>query len=185
MFATGEPSSSVWLGLQLMKFVCGRHGAIRYGQQPDTRRKKIPRRAQPPKSAPGPAGPHNEPVTTFAWIVLASVFVDELLVMAAFGVRGWQADPRWLLVWVLPLLAMLVWWAFASPKARYGGPVVRPVTKVLVFGLASLALWDAGHPRWAFALLAFSVVVNGLAQLPRVRSRGESLTRAETTRGGG
>lgn len=116
------------------------------------------------------------PVTVFAWIVLAGVFFDELLVMAAFGLWGWQADPRWLLVWLLPLVAMAVWYAFASPKATYGGPVVRPLTKVLVFGLATLALWDANHPLWAIALLVYSVVVNGLAQIPRVRAVGEELT---------
>ena len=43
------------------------------------------------------------------------------------------------------------------------------MVKVLVFGLASWALWDAGHHGWAIALLVFSVVVNGLAMLPRVR----------------
>ena len=115
--------------------------------------------------------------------MLAAVFADELVAMAAFGVWGWQADPRWLLVWLLPLLAMVTWWAFASPKAPYGGPVVRPVAKVLVFGLATLALWDAGHPGWALALLAFSVVVNGLSQLPQVRAVTESLSAADATRG--
>jgi hypothetical protein len=121
-------------------------------------------------------------VTAFAWIVLTAVFVDELLVMAAFGIWGWQEDPRWLLVWLLPLVAMLVWFYFASPKARYGGPVVRPVTKVLVFGLATVALWDANHPLWAMALLGYSVVVNGLAQVPQVRAMGEQLTGTEATR---
>lgn len=121
------------------------------------------------------------PVTLFAWIVLTAVFLDELLVMAAFGIWGWQADPRWLLVWLLPLVAMLVWFYFASPKARYGGPVVRPVTKVLVFGLGSLALWDANHPLWALALFGYSVVVNGLAQVPGVRKMGEQLTGTEAT----
>ena len=109
-------------------------------------------------------------VAIFGWFVLALVFLDELLAMAAFGVWGWQASPRWLLVWLLPLLAMTAWFFLASPKARYGGPVVRPVAKVLVFGLASLALWDAGHHGWAVALLAFSVVVNTLAQLPGIRA---------------
>jgi len=121
-------------------------------------------------------------MTVFAWIVLTAVFVDELLVMAAFGIWGWQEDPRWLLVWLLPLVAMLVWFYFASPKARYGGPVVRPVTKVLVFGLATVALWDANHPLWAMALLGYSVVVNGLAQVPQVRAMGEQLTGTEATR---
>jgi hypothetical protein len=64
---------------------------------------------------------------------------------------------------------MLVWFLFASPRAAYGGPVVRPVVKALVFGLASWALWDAGHPGWAVGFLVFSVVVNGLALLPFVK----------------
>ncbi len=97
------------------------------------------------------------------------VFVDELLAMAAFGVWGWQQDPRWLLVWLLPIAAMLVWFFFASPKARYGGTVVRPVAKVIVFGLATLALWDADHETWAVMFFVFSVVVNGLALLPSIR----------------
>lgn len=105
----------------------------------------------------------------FGWSVLALVFLDELLSMAAFGVWGWDRSPRWLLVWLLPLAAMTAWFLFASPKARYGDGLVRPLVKVVVFGLASLALWDAGHEDWAVALLVFSVVVNGLAQLPSIR----------------
>lgn len=112
---------------------------------------------------------HNNDVRLFGWTVLGLVFVDELLAMAAFGVWGWQATPGWLLVWLLPLVAMLAWFFLASPQARYGGPVVRPVAKLLVFGLASLALWDAGHSGWALALLVFSVVINALAMVPTIR----------------
>lgn len=105
----------------------------------------------------------------FGWSVLALVFVDELLAMAAFGVWGWDHDPRALLVWLLPGAAMTLWYVFASPRAAYGGAGVRPAAKVVVFGLASLALWDVGHEAWAVALLVFSVVVNALALLPSVR----------------
>ena len=52
---------------------------------------------------------------------------------------------------------------------RYGSAVVRPVVKVLVFGLASAGLWAAGHHTLAVALLVFSVVVNALAILPGIR----------------
>jgi len=107
-------------------------------------------------------------VVGLGWTVLALVFVDELLAVAAFGVWGWQQDLRWLWVWALPLVAMTAWFLFASPKAQYGGRLRRPVVKVVVFGLASLALWDAGHPGWAVALLVFSVVVNALAQIPAI-----------------
>jgi uncharacterized protein DUF2568 len=110
-------------------------------------------------------------VIGLAWVVLALVFVDEVAAMVAFGVWGWQVGtPRWLLVVLLPLLAMAAWWLFASPKARYGSHGRREVVKVLVFGLASLALWDAGHHGWAVALLVFSVAVNGLAAHPRIRA---------------
>jgi hypothetical protein len=105
-----------------------------------------------------------------AWSVLGLVFLDELLACAAAGVAGAATPAPWLFVWLLPLLVVTVWFLFASPKARYGGPVVRPVVKVLVFGLASLGLWLAGHEGWAIALLVFSVVVNGLAQLRVVRA---------------
>lgn len=111
-------------------------------------------------------GPVN---AIFGWTVLALVFVDELLAVAAFGVWGWQHDPRWLLVWLLPLLAMTAWFLLASPKARFGRTPVREVTKVVVFSLAVLALAHAGHETWAVALLVFSVVVNGLALLPSIR----------------
>jgi hypothetical protein len=107
-------------------------------------------------------------MAVFGWTVLSLVFVDELLAMAAFGVWGWQAPARWLLVWLLPLAAMAVWSLLASPKAPYGGPVVRPLAKVVVFGLASLALWDAAHPTAAASLLLFSIAVNGLAMIPAI-----------------
>jgi hypothetical protein len=114
-------------------------------------------------------------VVAFAWAVLTLVFADELAAMAAFGVWGWQVGtPRWLLVVLLPLAAMTAWWLFASPKARYGSRGRREIVKVLVFALAALALWDAGHHGWAIAFLVFSVIVNALALLPQVRTVAES-----------
>lgn len=124
---------------------------------------------------------------TFGWTVLTLLFVDELLAMAAFGVwgywsggqvtdggegAGWHVGGpvRLLLAIVLPLAVMAIWWAFASPKAPYGGPVVRYTVIASVFCLASLALWHADRPDWALALFVFSVVVNGLSLLPSIRS---------------
>ncbi|MGA8247922.1 MAG: YrdB family protein [Nocardioides sp.] len=110
-------------------------------------------------------------MTGLAWGVLTLVFVDELAAMAAFGVWGWQVgSPRVLLVVVLPLAAMVAWSLFASPKARYGDRGRREVVKVVVFVLASLALWDAGHHAWAVALFVLSVAVNLAATHPRIRA---------------
>lgn len=103
------------------------------------------------------------------WLVLALVFVDELLAAAAAAVWGNHAGGVLLAV-VMALVVIAVWWTFASPKAPLGGPVVRPVTKVLVFGLASLGLWAAGHHGFAVAFLVFSAVVNGLALLPSIQA---------------
>jgi hypothetical protein len=108
-------------------------------------------------------------VERFAWGVLTLVFLDEVLATVAFGVWGWQVgSPRWILVWLLPILAMAVWSQLASPKARFGGGGRREVAKVAVFGLASWGLWDAGHHPLAIGFLVFSVVVNGLALIPEV-----------------
>jgi hypothetical protein len=113
-------------------------------------------------------------VAAFAWVVLTLVFLDEVAAMVALGVWGWQVgSPRLLLVVVLPLAPMTAWWLFASPKARYGSRGRREVVKVLVFGLASLGLWDAGHHGWAVALLVFSVVVNAVALHPRIKAVAE------------
>lgn len=102
------------------------------------------------------------------WTVLTLVFVDELLAVAAAVVWGQYAANVWLGIG-MGLLTVLVWALFASPRARFGGAVVRPLTKVLVFTLASVGLWAAGHHGLAVALLVFSAVVNGLAQLPSVK----------------
>ena len=117
----------------------------------------------------------NDGVAAFGWTVLALVFLDELLAMAGLGVYGWSTSARWLLVWLLPLLGMLAWLLFASPKARFGSPVVRPVVKVVVFGLASWGLWAAGHHQLAAGLVVFSVVVNGLAAIPAIRDLARDL----------
>jgi len=113
----------------------------------------------------------------FAAVVMTLVFVDEVACMAAFAVWGWGVGGVGgiALAVVAPAAAMTAWFLFASPKARYGGGFVRPVTKLVVFGLASLALWHAGHPGWASVLLMCSAVVNGLAQLPSVRGTARDL----------
>jgi hypothetical protein len=111
------------------------------------------------------AGLYDRPVTVppaVGWFVLALVFLDELLLMAALAVWGADAGGWWLAV-LAAGAGVLVWFLFASPKAPYGGPFVRPTAKVLVVAAAVVGLVVAGHPGWAVALLVFSIVVNGVA----------------------
>jgi hypothetical protein len=61
------------------------------------------------------------------------------------------------------------WYLFASPKARFGGRVTRPLGKVVVFTLATVGLWVSDHHPQAVAFAVFSVLVNALAQLPSIK----------------
>jgi hypothetical protein len=108
-------------------------------------------------------------MVALGWVVLALVFVDEVLAAVAAAIWG-NHEGGVLFAVGMAAVVVAVWWTFASPKAPLGGPVVRPVTKVLVFGLAGVGLWAAGHHGWAVAFLVFSVVVNGLALLPSIQA---------------
>ena len=83
--------------------------------------------------------------SSVGWVVLTLVFVDEVLACVAAGVYGAHRGG-WLLATGLVVLTVAVWWTFASPKAPLGGPVVRPVAKVLVFGLAAPASGPPATP---------------------------------------
>lgn len=104
----------------------------------------------------------------FGWTVLFLVFVDELLAIAAAATWGeHQQGPP--LATAAGLAVVVVWFLFASPKARYGGRGAREVVKVLVFTLASVGLWQACHHELAIAFFVFSVLINALAMLPSIK----------------
>ncbi len=104
----------------------------------------------------------------FGWSVLFLVFVDELLAISAAATWGEYQAGVWFAV-LVAVLTVLGWYLFASPKARYGGRLVRPIGKIIVFTLASVGLWVSGHHHLAIAYFAFSVVINALAQLPSIK----------------
>ena len=107
------------------------------------------------------------------WTVLALVFVDEVLAVWALAHVGGHLGG-WPVGLLLAVCAVAVWWMFASPKALWGSPIVRPVVKVVVFGSAVVGLVWTGHQTAGVALLVFSVVVNALAMLPSVAQLAES-----------
>ena len=109
------------------------------------------------------------------WSVLALVFLDELFLMAALAVWGGDAGGWWLAV-LAAAAGVLVWALFASPKAPFGGPLVRPVAKVVVVAAPVGGLFVSGHPGWAVALLAFSVAVNAVALHPDIRDLATTAT---------
>lgn len=106
---------------------------------------------------------------TFGWLVLAAVFGVELLAMAAAAAWGAWYAGAWLAV-LAALAVAVAWGLFASPRAPFAPGPVRPVTKVVVFGLAALGLWTSGHETWAVTFAVVVVVVHALARLPFVRA---------------
>jgi hypothetical protein len=102
-------------------------------------------------------------------LVLALVFLDELLALAALAVWGAHAGGVALAIGAV-LAWVVIWFLWAAPTARFRGRIITPAVKVIAFGLPCLALWGAGHAGLAVALLIFSAASNGLAQLPQVRA---------------
>jgi 4-amino-4-deoxy-L-arabinose transferase-like glycosyltransferase len=103
------------------------------------------------------------------WLVLAGVFLAELVALAALFVWGLSAQG-WVLAVAVTLAAAVAWGLFAAPKARFPHPVGRAVVKAVVFAGAVAGLWAAGHPGWAVAVGAFVVLVHVLARFPAVRA---------------
>ncbi|MEF3305051.1 YrdB family protein [Paenibacillus sp. GYB003] len=95
--------------------------------------------------------------------IAAVFFLLELGALAAFGYWGFHLSKGWIVKIAVglgaPLLAAVFWGTFVAPKAAF--PValpVRAVLQLLVFGLASAALYASGHTRLAAGFLAVSIV---------------------------
>ncbi|MWC30183.1 YrdB family protein [Paenibacillus sp. MMS18-CY102] len=102
---------------------------------------------------------------------LGLTFILELCAVAALGYWGFQAGSNLPLRLILglgaPTLMVLVWGTYLSPKASI--PVEgawKALMIAIVFALAALALYAAGHPTiavWFFAIFLLNYMINVLA----------------------
>ncbi len=98
-------------------------------------------------------------------VTLGVRFLCELGMLAALAVWGatvGEGVGAIALAVSLPLAAAGIWGAIVAPKARWPAPLgARVAIELTLFGAASLALWSAGHPAFAFvlALLALTTSV--------------------------
>ena len=96
---------------------------------------------------------------------LALKFLLELAALAAFGLWGASIASGVAAVVLavgLPVIVAVLWGAFAAPRARRRLPLrLRAPFELGVFGLAALALWQAGSATWA-AVFAAIAAVNAL-----------------------
>ncbi|EFM10876.1 conserved hypothetical protein [Paenibacillus curdlanolyticus YK9] len=104
-------------------------------------------------------------------INLGLTFILELLAVAALGYWGFHAGsnlPLRLLLGIgAPVLMIFVWGTYLAPKASI--PIEgawKTLMIVIVFALAALALYAAGHPRaavWFFVIFLLNFIINALA----------------------
>lgn len=83
--------------------------------------------------------------------------VAAIVIYAAWGFLSWPMP--WNIVFGIggPVLAILIWALFVSPKAVLRTDLfVRTIVEVILFAAAALALWDLGWgvPALVFAILA-------------------------------
>lgn len=95
-------------------------------------------------------------------------FLLELAMVAALGVWGARAGASVassiLFGGGAPLLAIVGWALFASPRAKIALPLAGVVAfKALAFGCAAAALYAIGRPRLALALAAVALVNTAIA----------------------
>ena len=88
---------------------------------------------------------------------LAVAFLLELCALAALGYWGFQVGSGMLAKVALgvgvPLLTAVVWGVFIAPRAVVKVPyAINQALRILVFGLAVVALAAAGQPVWAWVL---------------------------------
>jgi hypothetical protein len=99
-------------------------------------------------------------------------FLLELAMLAALGVWGAKAGASVassiLLGAGAPLLAIIGWGLFASPKAKITLPLAGVVAfKALAFGCGAAALYAAGRPKLALAFGAVAFVNTAIATVDR------------------
>jgi len=95
-------------------------------------------------------------------------FVLELFAIVSLGIWGFVVWPLpWNIVIGIgaPVIAILLWALFRSPKAVLRvDPFVKAIVEIVVMGAAAFAWWDLGQPIVAvvFAVVAtVSGIING------------------------
>jgi hypothetical protein len=95
--------------------------------------------------------------------------VFAIVSLAVWGFSSWPLPWNIVLGIVLPLVAILLWALFRSPKAVFSVDVFgKAVVEIAVMGAAALAWWDLGVPVVAIAfgvVATVSGIVNGRREL--------------------
>ncbi|ALJ19194.1 YrdB family protein [Microbacterium sp. No. 7] len=109
-----------------------------------------------------PEAPEQPPAAGTRPAISALDVVALLCELVAFGTLAFWGFATWPMPWSLvigigaPVLAILLWALFVSPRAVVRvHPFVRALVELLVYASATLAWWDMGQ---AWVGVAFAVV---------------------------
>ena len=102
----------------------------------------------------------------------ALAFLLELAALAALGWWGLSTGQSFAGNLVLgigaPLVAVVLWWLFAAPRATVKLPLAGVLAvKAVVFGGAALALSGVGHGGLAVAFAVIAIANTALATVDR------------------
>ena len=105
-----------------------------------------------------------------SWTVGAAVlvFISEILAIGSFGIWAHSVTDKSWVPYALLGAGLVAWSLFAFPWSRFGGTMVSPVARVLLYGLALLAVFAAGHPPLGLVETGIFVAALALARQPEV-----------------
>ncbi len=99
--------------------------------------------------------------TGLAWANATLAFLLELAALGLLAWGGWRLGGdgvvRVGLAVVLPVVAAVLWGAFAAPQAAYPSTGGRLAVQIVVLGGAAAALAWAASPRWGAGFAALAV----------------------------
>lgn len=123
----------------------------------------------PHVSAQAPLAPGMRPRPTAVEIGSVLCGIIAFVTLAIWGFTGWPYPWNIVAGIGAPLLALLVWALFVSPRAVLAvHPFIRAIVELFVYAAATIAWWSMGH-AWIgliFAIVAVTFgAVNGRRRL--------------------
>ncbi len=115
----------------------------------------------PHVSAQAPLAPGMRPRPTAVEIGSVLCGIVAFVTLAIWGFTGWPFPWNVVAGIGAPLLALLVWALFVSPRAVLAvHPFVRAIVELFVYAAATIALWSMGQ-AWIGLLFAVVAVTFG------------------------
>ena len=101
--------------------------------------------------------------------IVALVFISEVLALGSYVIWAReQTSGEWL--WIAMMFAaIVVWGQLARPIGPFSGPVFTPVASAVLFVLAVIAVWDAGHHTLGMVQACIFIAAAELSRVPGVQ----------------